>query len=173
MTLNCKDQLCFWYQKQDKEYQDWIQKIRFCISTYTNIATWHLTTNAHPHYLSWPQTSEMSSKSDIIVMAVVVTFVGLAYMGLYAFYFGRFIGLWWLEAITSPAVVVNQSHHLHQMDPYPEVYELSTLCHSRSPLQFLRPTSFPVTNMGHRAPPAQSSCQSMYLPWHLLLPWMD
>ena len=81
-------------------------------------------------------------------MAVVVTIVGLAYVGLYAFYF----------------VVVNWSHRLHQMDPHPEVYELSTLHHSRSPLQFLRPTSFPVTNMDHHAPPAQSSCQSTYLP---------
>ena len=47
-----KDQLCFWYQKQDKEYQGWIRKIRLCIPTCTNIAIWHLTTNPHPHYLS-------------------------------------------------------------------------------------------------------------------------
>ena len=52
MTLNYKDQLCFWYQKQDTEYQYQIQKIRSCISTCTNIATWHLTTNTHPCYLS-------------------------------------------------------------------------------------------------------------------------
>ena len=51
MTLNYKDQLCFWYQKQDKEYQDRIEKIRFCIPICTNIAAWHLTTNPHPCYL--------------------------------------------------------------------------------------------------------------------------
>ena len=50
------------------------------------------------------------------------------------------------------------------MDPHPEVYELSTLRHSRSPLQFLHSTSFPVTDMDHHAPSTQSSCQSTYLP---------
>ena len=40
----------------------------------------------------------------------------------------------------------------------------STLPHSRSPLQFLHPTSLPIANRNHCTPSVQSSCQSTYLP---------
>ena len=141
------------FRRLDCAYQHVQTSLRGTWQPTLTLATFHLL-----------QTSEMSSKSDIIVMAVVVTFFGLAYVGLYTFYFGRFIGPQWLEVITSPAVVANRSRRLHQTDPHPEVYELSTLRHSRSPLQFLRPTSWPVTNMDCHTPPIQSSCQSTYLP---------